>query len=94
MPSPANLPWLVLILAPLLAAAASAVLTLALSRNAIACLRIVDHPNERSLHRRPVPRTGGVALIFGTASGMALMLALMPPSAALTWPRWRPRCCS
>jgi UDP-N-acetylmuramyl pentapeptide phosphotransferase/UDP-N-acetylglucosamine-1-phosphate transferase len=63
------------IAAPLLAAAASAALTLALSRNAIACLRIVDHPNERSLHRTPVPRNGGVALIFGTALGMALVLA-------------------
>jgi UDP-N-acetylmuramyl pentapeptide phosphotransferase/UDP-N-acetylglucosamine-1-phosphate transferase len=52
---------------PLLAAAASAALTLALSRNAIACLRIVDHPNERSLHRTPVPRTGGVGVIFGGA---------------------------
>ena len=28
----------------------------------------LDHPNERSLHERPVPRTGGLAVLAGTAS--------------------------
>jgi UDP-N-acetylmuramyl pentapeptide phosphotransferase/UDP-N-acetylglucosamine-1-phosphate transferase len=28
----------------------------------------LDHPNERSLHERPVPRTGGIAVLAGTAS--------------------------
>jgi UDP-N-acetylmuramyl pentapeptide phosphotransferase/UDP-N-acetylglucosamine-1-phosphate transferase len=30
----------------------------------------LDEPNERSLHQRPVPRTGGVAVIAGTAAGL------------------------
>ena len=35
-------------------------------------LYILDHPNERSLHHRPTPRTGGVA-IMGALSVGALM---------------------
>jgi UDP-N-acetylmuramyl pentapeptide phosphotransferase/UDP-N-acetylglucosamine-1-phosphate transferase len=31
----------------------------------------LDHPNERSLHERPVPRTGGIAVILGTAVAAA-----------------------
>ena len=27
----------------------------------------LDHPNERSLHERPVPRTGGIAVLLGAA---------------------------
>jgi UDP-N-acetylmuramyl pentapeptide phosphotransferase/UDP-N-acetylglucosamine-1-phosphate transferase len=30
----------------------------------------LDHPNERSLHERPVPRTGGVAILAGAASSL------------------------
>ena len=29
----------------------------------------LDHPNERSLHEWPVPRTGGLAIIAGVAAG-------------------------
>ena len=36
-------------------------------------LYILDHPNERSLHHKPTPRTGGVA-IMGALSVGALML--------------------
>lgn len=86
MLSRVDLLWPIIIAAPLLAAAASAALTLVLSRNAIAWLRIVDHPNERSLHRAPVPRNGGVALLFGVASGMALILPMLAPSGVLIWP--------
>jgi UDP-GlcNAc:undecaprenyl-phosphate/decaprenyl-phosphate GlcNAc-1-phosphate transferase len=32
---------------------------------------LLDHPNERSLHARPVPRTGGVALMIGLALAAA-----------------------
>jgi UDP-N-acetylmuramyl pentapeptide phosphotransferase/UDP-N-acetylglucosamine-1-phosphate transferase len=32
----------------------------------------LDRPNERSLHERPVPRTGGIAIVFGAASALAL----------------------
>src|SRR5258708_34197246 len=30
---------------------------------------VLDRPNERSLHLRPVPRTGGVAVLLGAAAG-------------------------
>ena len=29
----------------------------------------VDRPNERSLHARPVPRTGGIGVLLGAAAG-------------------------
>ena len=31
----------------------------------------LDEPNERSLHERPVPRTGGMAVLFGAAAAFA-----------------------
>lgn len=31
----------------------------------------LDHPNERSLHAHPVPRTGGIAVLAGTAVALA-----------------------
>jgi UDP-N-acetylmuramyl pentapeptide phosphotransferase/UDP-N-acetylglucosamine-1-phosphate transferase len=31
----------------------------------------LDRPNERSLHARPVPRTGGIAVLFGAAAAFA-----------------------
>ena len=46
---------------------------------------VLDHPNERSLHARPVPRTGGIAVLAGTVASfwpaagsiwLALALAL------------------
>ena len=43
----------------------------------------VDLPNERSLHTRPVPRFGGLAILAGGA--MALFLA-GPPVARWLWP--------
>lgn len=64
---------------------------------ALACLWILlspagrrlalDHPNERSLHERPVPRTGGIAIAAGVAAGAALPgiapLAALSLAAAL-----------
>lgn len=32
-------------------------------------LTVLDHPNERSLHRVPVPRTGGVGILAGMIVG-------------------------
>jgi UDP-N-acetylmuramyl pentapeptide phosphotransferase/UDP-N-acetylglucosamine-1-phosphate transferase len=34
---------------------------------------VLDHPNERSLHSNPVPRTGGVAIIAAWLAGTALV---------------------
>ena len=48
--------------------AVSCLLTFYLARPD-AKLRIVDHPNERSLHEHPTPRTGGVAVLFGIVIG-------------------------
>jgi len=33
----------------------------------------LDQPNERSLHEQPVPRTGGIAVLAGTASAMVFL---------------------
>ncbi len=33
---------------------------------------ILDHPNERSLHTNPTPRSGGIAIFAGIAAGLAL----------------------
>lgn len=44
--------------------------------------RILDHPNERSLHQRPVPRTGGIGVVAGIAVGAFLI------SPAAWWPLW------
>lgn len=32
-------------------------------------LHILDHPNERSLHNRPTPRSGGVAMVLAVVIG-------------------------
>jgi UDP-N-acetylmuramyl pentapeptide phosphotransferase/UDP-N-acetylglucosamine-1-phosphate transferase len=32
----------------------------------------LDHPNERSLHTRPVPRTGGIGILAGSLAGLVL----------------------
>ncbi len=33
---------------------------------------VLDRPNERSLHERPVPRTGGIAVLAGASVSLAL----------------------
>ena len=71
-----------------LAAVVSACLTRMLCRPT-SSLYVLDYPNERSLHSRPTPRTGGVAIITavfaagsvwawysGGASAKAVLLAL------------------
>jgi UDP-N-acetylmuramyl pentapeptide phosphotransferase/UDP-N-acetylglucosamine-1-phosphate transferase len=35
---------------------------------------IVDHPNERSLHVRPMPRSGGIAILFAVIAGSVLQM--------------------
>ena len=36
---------------------------------------VLDQPNERSLHERPVPRTGGIAVLAGTGTAVAFLQA-------------------
>ncbi|ALA59877.1 Glycosyl transferase, family 4, conserved region [Nitrospira moscoviensis] len=37
-------------------------------------LHLLDHPNERSLHDRPTPRTGGLAVLLSAGVGFGLIL--------------------
>jgi UDP-N-acetylmuramyl pentapeptide phosphotransferase/UDP-N-acetylglucosamine-1-phosphate transferase len=41
-----------------------------------AAFRILDTPNERSLHARAMPRTGGVAILLALVGGVALAVVL------------------
>ena len=46
----------------------------------------LDVPNQRSLHVRPVPRSGGIAMMAGVFSGFAILqapLVVVLPAAAL-----------
>lgn len=45
-------------------------------------LQLLDTPNARSLHERPVSRTGGLGIISGLAAGLLVLFltqGLMPP---------------
>jgi len=50
-----------------------------------AWLQPVDHPNERSLHARPTPRTGGLAIWGGLAVGLAGSV-LLEQAGMRSWP--------
>src|SRR6185295_8664293 len=39
-------------------------------------LRLMDHPNERSLHAAPIPRGGGLAIMMSLALGISLEILL------------------
>ncbi len=39
-------------------------------------LYLLDHPNERSLHAEPLPRTGGLAIFGGVLLGIVVCVAL------------------
>ncbi|HEX9835967.1 MAG TPA: undecaprenyl/decaprenyl-phosphate alpha-N-acetylglucosaminyl 1-phosphate transferase [Alphaproteobacteria bacterium] len=58
------------LLAALLLAALSALLTWAMIR-----VPILDRPNARSSHARPVPRTGGIAIVATFLAGLAALAA-------------------
>jgi UDP-N-acetylmuramyl pentapeptide phosphotransferase/UDP-N-acetylglucosamine-1-phosphate transferase len=66
-------------LIPIAAALATAALLVWLLRDGRALP--LDHPNERSLHARPVPRVGGVAIF--AAAVPALLLVQWSPLAVL-----------
>ena len=46
---------------------------------------LVDHPNERSLHARPVSRGGGAAIAAGAAAGLGVAALAGPPTPTLGW---------
>ncbi len=59
----------------------SAALTLLLIHAPPAWLRLLDHPNARSLHVTPVPRTGGLAVLGGLSVGLVgLVLSGLIPN--------------
>jgi len=65
----------------LLTLSVSAGLTLRLSRSPM----LLDHPNERSLHRAPVPRTGGLAVLAALGCALALSLTFLAPGREWLW---------
>jgi UDP-N-acetylmuramyl pentapeptide phosphotransferase/UDP-N-acetylglucosamine-1-phosphate transferase len=68
-------------IAPFLAAAAacavSAVVILALLRTGLA-RRLLDRPNERSMHVTPVPRIGGAGVVVAVAAIAGIAFGAMP----------------
>jgi len=58
------------VLAPIFAAIFSAVLTRHLCKPG-PFFYLLDHPNDRSLHTHPTPRTGGVAILAAVLAGGA-----------------------
>ncbi len=48
-------------------------------------LHLLDHPNERSLHTHPTPRTGGVAILAGLLSAMSVRLFTADLAAPVVW---------
>lgn len=48
-------------------------------------LHILDHPNERSLHTTPVPRSGGIAMLIAITIGLGMALFSSPFPVDLWW---------
>ena len=46
---------------------------------------LVDHPNARSLHDRPVSRAGGMAILAGLAAGLAIVALDGAPAPDHLW---------
>lgn len=68
----------------LLAFAVSCLLTMYLASPG-ARLRVVDHPNARSLHDRPTPRTGGLAVLAGAALAVVWCSLSLDANTQLIW---------
>lgn len=49
-------------------------------------LLLLDHPNERSLHDTPIPRTGGLAIIGSFSLGLIGATVLEPVTASMDMP--------
>lgn len=63
---------------------AASVVSYVLSRPT-APLQILDHPNKRSLHNRPIPRTGGLAIWAGAVLGIVLAQVLLGTPSKFLW---------
>lgn len=53
--------------------------------SARAIVRVLDHPNERSLHYRPTPRTGGLAVLAGVLTAAVSLSTLFEFHRHLLW---------
>lgn len=57
----------------------------ALLRRWLVMLSVLDHPNARSSHAVPVPRGGGLAIVFVLLATMAWNAAQTPQGQAYSW---------
>jgi UDP-N-acetylmuramyl pentapeptide phosphotransferase/UDP-N-acetylglucosamine-1-phosphate transferase len=74
-----------IIMLGLLSLVVSAVMTWRLSRPK-SKLYLLDYPNERSLHERPTPRTGGIAIVCSILfSGTIMAVSVDTGSTLLLW---------
>ena len=48
-------------------------------------LHLLDHPNERSLHTQPTPRTGGVAIFAGFVAAIPVWLFAVGDAGPVVW---------
>lgn len=48
-------------------------------------LHVLDHPNDRSLHTKPTPRTGGVAILAGVVAGVGVYGFIRGAPVAAAW---------
>lgn len=76
--------WIATFVPSVLAFGLSAALTYRFSRTDHRW-QILDYPNERSLHRQPVPRTGGVAIVIAVLVSGFLATRLAIADARFTW---------
>lgn len=79
-----NVNVLVMVLASLPSFAGSAWLTRLLVHSS-SKLRILDIPNERSLHSTPVPRTGGLAIFLAITVASTWTTSVIEPDRPLGW---------
>ena len=70
--------------APLVSALVTMLLTL-LFVTSKAGILVQDIPNERSLHDKPIPRMGGVALVAGVISGWILLFESSVLTSRVGW---------
>ena len=69
---------------PLVSALVTLLLTLFFATSKAGIL-VQDIPNERSLHDKPIPRVGGIALVTGVMTGWMLLFEF---SALASWVWW------
>lgn len=73
------------LLFPLLAAFVVSVLLTRYLASSWSVLQVVDHPNERSLHARPTPRTGGLAVLVAVLIAGAWLTAAIGAERHVLW---------